>query len=300
MEQRFFKTGTPVHIYQHSADWGVIFYDDIHILSHFTLLCTTARKYGVKIYAICYMLNHLHILAEFISREQMTKFLRFATSVFSHNYNLYMGKEGANFAPRFGASFKSGSKSVVSTFNYIVNNPVEKHLVARALDYRWNFLRYAPSQPAPECSLSKRKSSLQFQLISNQIELMIQSNTHISVEYLANIKSLLSPAEWQVIVNKIITGYNIIDYQIMASYFRSMDDMLKAPDFNTGAEYELDDDSMPHKPYITMLNQIKKSVPLYSFRPWAMSADETLEWIRVLSGLPGVTPAHLKGILHID
>ena len=61
MDRRFFKTGTPVHIYQRSADWGVIFYDDIHILSHFTILCTTARKYGVKIYAICYMLNHLHI-----------------------------------------------------------------------------------------------------------------------------------------------------------------------------------------------------------------------------------------------
>ena len=300
MDRRFFKTGTPVHIYQRSADWGVIFYDDIHILSHFTVLSASARKYGVKIYALCYMLNHIHILAEFISREQMTQFLRFATSVFSHNYNLYMGKEGANFAPRFGASFKSGSKSVVSTFNYIVNNPVEKHLVARALDYRWNFLLYAPSGPALKCNQSKRKSSLQFQLISNQIELMIQSETHIRVEYLANTKSLLSPAEWQVIVNKIISGYNIIDYQRMASYFRSMDDMLKAPDFNTGAEYELDDESMPHKPYFTMLNRIKKSTPLHSFRPWAMSTDETLEWIRVLSGLPGVTPAHLKGILHID
>ena len=63
MEQRFFKTGTPVHIYQHSADWGVIFYDDIHILSHFTVLSASARKYGVKIYALCYMLNHIHILA---------------------------------------------------------------------------------------------------------------------------------------------------------------------------------------------------------------------------------------------
>lgn len=300
MDQRFFRTGTPVHIYQRSADWGVIFYDDVHILSHFTILCTSAKKFGVKIYALCYMLNHIHILAEFSDREQMTQLLRFVTSTFSHRYNLYMGKDGATFAPRFGSSFKLGPKSVVSTFNYIVNNPVEKHLVAKALDYKWNFLVYAPSLPVPVSSLSKRKSSLQFQLFANRIDSAIQKLKYLSMEELAHIKSTLSPAEWQVIVNKIITGYNIIDYQRMASYFRSMDDMLKAPDFNTGAEYELDDESMPHKPYFTMLNRIKKAAPLYSFKPWAMSADETLEWIRILGGLPGVTPAHLKGILHID
>lgn len=292
-----FKPSSPIHIYQRSYDWGIVFYDDVFILAHFTLICTLARKYGVKLLAVSYMLNHYHQLSCFGTREAMTKFMVELTSKFSREYNDYMDRSGALFAPDYGASVKTGSKKIVSSFNYVVNNPVEKGLVGRAIDYRWNFLRYSMCEFPLSEPIKARTSSRKLWTMARQVRMLRKDDKPLSIRLLVAFKSKLSQQEWVRLVDLIIIEYNAIDYESMAGYFRSKKEMLSSPDYNTGSEYDIKEESMPHKPYYRMLNRVKQDMPLYQWNPWQLDEDEIQIWVkRLIDG--SFSPEHIKGFLH--
>lgn len=64
-----------LHIYQLSADKGVIFYDTEDFLVFFTFLCVKARLHAVTLAAVCIMLNHFHLAVTNCDLETIRRFM---------------------------------------------------------------------------------------------------------------------------------------------------------------------------------------------------------------------------------
>ncbi|MBO6168944.1 MAG: transposase [Bacteroidales bacterium] len=60
MKGRLIYRDILTHCYQRTADRGVLFYTVSDFLVHFTIYCIMARKYNIKVFAMCQMPDHVH------------------------------------------------------------------------------------------------------------------------------------------------------------------------------------------------------------------------------------------------
>ena len=90
------------HCYERTADRGVLFYKVSDHLLYFTVFCTTARKYKVRVLKLVQMPDHLHqgIVEE--RKGELSAFIRECTSTFSREYNKAVGRKGPLLDTPFG------------------------------------------------------------------------------------------------------------------------------------------------------------------------------------------------------
>ena len=60
MKSRKFYRDIINHCYQRTADGGVLFYTTSDHLVYFTMYCIVAKKYGIKVFSLCQMPDHVH------------------------------------------------------------------------------------------------------------------------------------------------------------------------------------------------------------------------------------------------
>ena len=130
------------HVYQITADRGICFYTAADCLVWFSLMCVLAERYGIRILAVCIMLNHYHIELHAPSPEALSSFMRDLNALFTRLYNRRYGTTGPLFSNKFKNAGKYKEQKIRENFLYICNNPVVKCAVPRAAQYRWNFLAY--------------------------------------------------------------------------------------------------------------------------------------------------------------
>ena len=140
--RRRFVDGECNHIYQRTLNGFNIFYDLEDYLVFYMILSTSARKFRVRVLKICLMVDHIHILLEADSCQEMSEFVRYYSSVFVREFNDSIGRNGQLMYKSFGSAPKKGDKKTRSAIVYIGNNPVEKKICANAEEYRWNFIAY--------------------------------------------------------------------------------------------------------------------------------------------------------------
>ena len=134
-----------IHIYQHSKDWGVIFYSIRDLLVYFTIFCVFARRYGIQVLGLALMYNHLHQLLCAGRREDVETFVAVITALFAKYYNIDAGRDGAVFHKAFGSAVIYGDKNIRTIAGYLYNNHTNKKICDKAEEIRWNFLAYAHS-----------------------------------------------------------------------------------------------------------------------------------------------------------
>ena len=126
--RRRFLDGECNHIYQRTLNGFNIFYDQEDYLVFYMILSTSARKFRVRILELCLMVDHIHILLESDSCQEMSGFVRYYSSVFVREYNDSIGRNGQMMYKSFGSAPKKGDKKTRSAIVYIGNNPVEKKM----------------------------------------------------------------------------------------------------------------------------------------------------------------------------
>ena len=196
--RRFAYEGTE-HIYKNTKDGGLLFYTLSDYLVFFTITCVTAEKMDITLAALTLMRDHVH--------EELEV---------SH--------------PKIMADYERIVKSRIrDSFAYLGNNPVERKLCRRAIEYRWNFLAYAHSAHPFSKPLVIRDASKSLRRAVKVVQSLHKQRNILNYAVLKRLFEPLCPEEIQQLTDFIISTYNVIDYEAAASWYGSVDKMIAAP-----------------------------------------------------------------------
>ena len=213
MKKRRVYSGRVHHICQQSIGGAVVFYTLSDYLVYFTIYCTVARRYGIPVLAVCPMADHTH---------------------------------NTVIAPDSVTLSKLGNKQVKTALNYNYNNPVERKMVEKAEDYRWNFLRYAREKNPYSAPAGKKTVSPRFRGITREIQRIFLGNGYLHYAQLDRWRKLLDEKSFQQLVDYAISLWNIIDYEELIHYYGSYETLLRSLHDNTGSEYDIKEERDPY------------------------------------------------------
>ncbi|MBQ9398137.1 MAG: transposase [Bacteroidales bacterium] len=300
---RVFKSGALHHVYQCTYDGFLIFYSIRDFLIFFTLFCTVARKYHIRVLGLCLMYDHIHVLVAAPSKNDLSAFVQEYTSRFSRQRNTQYQRKGPFFKRRFGSAPKSGEKKARTAIAYLYNNPVEKKLCKLAEDYQWDFLTYANNHHPFSQPMKLSKASRPMRRAVAEISSLRASDTPLNYAIIERIIKELSPKEIKQLTDYIVSSYNCIDYQGLEEYYEDFQTMLIAIHSNTGSEYDIKEVISPDSDVIfkKMLSIIRKMTPYHDMTEvlsLPASEKQRLSWI--LSAETGASPRQIAKFLHLS
>lgn len=85
------------HCYQRTIWRAVIFYSDIDHLMYFTVYCTKAVRYNIKVFKLVQMPDHLHHSLMEMEKNGISRFLQDVISTFTREYNKAYKRSGRLF-----------------------------------------------------------------------------------------------------------------------------------------------------------------------------------------------------------
>ena len=239
--KRPFQKGILQHCYQPSADGGLLFYSYSDYLVWFTIVCMAARRHGITILALCPMPDHIHLSLIAPSARAMAAFMRDINSEYARHFHTVSRSEGPVFRSPFGSAPKYGAKKGRSNILYVLNNPVERQLSEKAVDYRWSFLAYAVSVHPFSQELIVRRARKALQMAIKEVKQQFQKGQSMNYAQLKRLFAPLTPEESQQLTDYIIVTYNVIDYAAASRFFDNYEDLLKSLESNTGSEHDLNE-----------------------------------------------------------
>lgn len=240
---RKFLPGTLIHCYQNTVNGFLLFYNHSDHLVHFTIFCTCAKRYGIRVLAICQMADHIHSGVQAPSREALSLFNQEVSSKYAFSDSSVCKRKGHLFNRPFGSALKQGSKKVRTNLIYIGNNPVERQLCSKAIDYRWNFLAYADNDHPFSRKLVVRKASWAMRKAIKEVNAQHRRNQPLSYTLLQRLFGSLDREEGLQLIDYIVTTYSVIDYEYASHFFGGYGNMIGAMEYNTGSEYDIKEDN---------------------------------------------------------
>ena len=297
MNNRIFREGSAHHLYLKALNGNVLFYRTEDYIFFLTLLSTIARRYGIKIDALCIMFNHVHVFVRTVDESIFRAFCRDLQSHFSIGYNKEYHLKG-KLMMRSGYAPKVSRKSILSCLIYIVNNPVAGHLSKKAVDYKWNLLAFLQSSHPFSEKLVKRSSRLRLREAAGIVDYCFKKGTTLNYAIQNNIFRDLTSKEKRTVTDYIVNLYNPIDKEAFLARFEDWETALLAIDSTTGTDYDIQEVWDDHSVYLRML---KLSLN-HGIQPWRfneMEKTERLRLVKDLSGIPGSTTEHIRRFLHL-
>ena len=276
------------HVYQRTVNGVHLFYSEEDRLVFYSILSVCAKGCNVQIIKVCLMHNHMHLLIEADSLEELSSFMDRATSWFVRTYNIEHGRTGRLLKKNYGSAPKWEEKKQRSAIIYVGNNPVEKGFCPYAENYRWNFLAYAKSTSPFSEPLVIRSASAHLKKALKIVDNIIALNLSLKYSMLRSLKAKLSPKEYEQLIDYIIVGYQLIDYNALISRFKSYDDMIYAMHSTTGDEFDIKEgqDDFSLRSYKEMMEYLHRT--------------HTDEYIRKMISLPLEEKMQLASILRIN
>ena len=280
MKRRIFFPGILNHCFQRTVDRGVLFYTKSDYLAYFTQYCIMARKYGIQVLALCQMPDHVHDSVIAGRKQNLEKFKQDTNSWYAMRWNERSGLHGALFELSFGSAPKRSDKKVCSNLVYVSNNPVERRLVKKAEDYRWNYLAYAVSDNPFSKKLVIRDARWTLLKAVKEVKAQFKAGNPLYFNQLERLFAPLDKDEVEQLTDFIIATYNCIDYEAAIKYFGSYENMLVTLHATTGGEYDIHEifvgkSDVPYRQMTTYLleNHIVKDI----HEILSLSVDEKYE-----------------------
>lgn len=290
-----------VHLFGITADKGICFYTTADCLVWFTLFCILAKKYKVRVLAVCIMLNHFHIEARFPSKQVMSSMMRELNSRFTQQYNRQYQLSGPLFRERYGSSLKMKEQHIKDNFVYICNNPIGKKAVNKAEQYHWNFFAYMASEHPFSKPIIIRNCSKPF--LCTRAEVMRCSRKGIPLNYtfFSGIYDRLPIEEKKQIVDLIISTYNVIDYGEIKRVWGGYGQLCEMLHTVSGSEYDLADDvsTEDYRHYYQMMRIVETAgFDLRSRRFTGLTDAEIRRLVNRITAQMRVTKVEMAKFLH--
>jgi len=228
------------HVYQISSDGGVIFYSRVDRLVFYTIASVVSRRHDVEVVQLTIMFNHLHWLNRAANLHVHAGYIDEVTSLYVRSWNSSCGRKGNLVKRPYGMASKPNLKSMMTASCYLGNNPVVKKLVKRGVDDRWTFLAYASGNKYPFSS-KPEKPSRPLSRAMKRVDYFRSIDKYLTHRLLWNMFANLSTEEAEFLTDYIISAYAFIKHEDVVSMFGSYENMVKAMDSNSGAEYDIDE-----------------------------------------------------------
>ena len=242
MERRRFMSGEVNHTYQKGISGFNIFYEIEDYLVYYTIFSVLSIKYGITVYGLCLMIEHIHSLCSASDRSTFARFFSNVTMRFVKEYQREHQTCGPVFSKRFGSAPKKGMKLLRTAIAYLFNNPVERHLCKNAQDYRWNFLAYGNSDYPFSDPLIVRNASTALQRSLNEIDGSFKRGNFLTYAHIRRLFSKLDAREKIQLIDYIINKYSVIRFDILVTVcYDGYQNMLTAINSNTGSEYDINE-----------------------------------------------------------
>ena len=259
MSRKIFYNNLGVaHIYQRGLNMSVMFYSVKDVLVFYSLLYKYKNKHGSRVIGVVCMYNHYHVLIIARSQATISRFMCEFESAYSREFNKSVGIKGPLIKRAYGLSNKYEEKKQREAAAYLYNNPVEKQLSIRAVDYRWNFLAYAKSDHPFSNKLILRKASVQMRRCLQEIDAIIKLGSFINYDFLKKWFQVLSRNEINQLIDYIIIKFKVVDYDGLIGLYGSYEKMLIAFDSNTGSEHDFKEEysEKSYKPYNNLIAKL--------------------------------------------
>lgn len=303
MKRRKFYKNTLTHCYQRTADGGVLFYTYSDHLVYFTHYCLAARKHQIRVLAMCQMPDHVHDSVLTDRKENLERFKCETNTSFSRKHNERFHRKGPVLEGPYGRAPKFEDKKCRTNLIYVENNPVERKLVIRAEEYRWNYLAYAKSNHPFSEKLVIRKTTWPLQKAVREVKAQFRAGKPMNYAQLERLFRPLNRKEGLQLTDFIISTYNVIDYQSAIAYFGSYENLLVATHSTTGSEYDLKErftgksDACYNQMTSFLLREgkVKEIHDLLS-----LSDDEKYELYLLLQRMVDALPEQIAGFLHLS
>lgn len=237
-----FKNGAVQHIYQRTTDGGLIFYSTRDYLVFFSVIMAVARKYRVRILGLCFMVDHIHILIEVTSAEELHRFVRDYSSWCASLWNTHYGKSGPLFKGQYGYASKVSDKDIRSAIAYLYNNPVEKQLCRRPEQAQWNFLAYGKCRTPFSGPWHLNMAGAALRRAVLQIRASLDRGRPLSYAQLERMSAGMTQLQQKQLADYIISHYNRIDYPAVSGYFGGFENLVAAINTTKGSEYSIRED----------------------------------------------------------
>ncbi len=130
--------GLPQHIVVRGNNRNRIFFADADRALFLKLLGDGARETSCDIHAFVFMPNHVHLLATFHARGDMSRLVQDIGRVYVKYVNATYKRTGGLYEGRFFSSLVESSRYFITCMRYIELNPVRAGLVARPGDFDWS------------------------------------------------------------------------------------------------------------------------------------------------------------------
>lgn len=302
MKYRTFKSGILNHCYQRSADHGLIFYCQSDYLVWFTIVCTVAPRYNIKILGLCPMPDHIHMAVVARSRQDLSRFMAEVNRTFSKLQNDVCHLKWSWFEKPFGSVPKEGSKKGRTCLLYVGNNPPERQLAAKAEDYRWTFLAYAVSKQPFSEKLVIRNASWSLRQAIMEVRAQHKGSKPLKYNLLQRISKKLDSREKEQLIDFIISTYDVIDHKEALRFFDGdYNKMTEALAISTAKEYDLNESFVgwSDKPYANMIRTITEKYKLddiHEMLSW--SPTQKAEAFRFLKMTTNYLPEQISRFLH--
>lgn len=141
--------GLVSHVTQRAAGKEPLFLEDPDYLYMLVLLKEISRKHAIRIYAFCYMENHIHLLLS-PEEENLYDAMRDLFSRYAMWFNKKYERKGHLFGGPYRQAVCLDDGYLVAASVYIHLNPVKAGLASVAGEYRWSSVRLYCEEDAPE------------------------------------------------------------------------------------------------------------------------------------------------------
>ncbi len=302
MKNRLIYRDILTHCYQRTEDRGVLFYTFSDCLVYFTIYCLMARKYNIRVLALCQMPDHIHDSIVSGCKRNLSLFKCEVNRRFSRAWNSFSRLAGPVFEGPFGSAPKPGDKKARTNLIYVYNNPVERRLVKRAAEYRWNFLAYGKSDHPFSEKLVIRYSSPAMKRAIKEVRRTFNAGLPMNYALLKRLFDSLNRKESLQLTDYIISTYNVIDYDSAARFFGGFENMVRAIDSSTGNEYDLNEIFVGKSDvcYGQMTQILQNDLHLQDIHEiLAKTQDEKIELFRYLMRRTSTDPKQIGKFLHL-
>ena len=97
-----------------------------------------ARRYSARVYAYCFMPDHVHLVAQIPPGTDFARFVNYLKQSSGLALREVLGTRESIWQPRFYDHALRSDEGLVAACEYVLNNPVRAGLVAAARDYPYS------------------------------------------------------------------------------------------------------------------------------------------------------------------
>ncbi len=123
------------------------------------------EKHSFKLKNFVIMGNHIHLLIKPGKGENLSEIMQWILGVFAKRYNKHYNLKGHVWYDRFKSKIIESFQQLISTFEYICNNPVKAEIVESVEEYLYGALWFIRHKlfdivEPPELSIKKELTNL--------------------------------------------------------------------------------------------------------------------------------------------